>query len=84
MAPDGNAVVYLNTRADGRPVLLRRSLSAWRTGGGTDTLFAHASEAIESFGLSPDGKRAVVSVVDWLSGLTIAEGVQGIVPPKRR
>ncbi len=33
---------------------------------------------------SPEGKRAIVSVVDWLSGLTIAEGVPGIVPPKRK
>jgi hypothetical protein len=77
--------VYLDLREDGHPVLLRRPLSAWRTGiGRTDTLFAGATEAIESFGFSPDGKRAVVSVVDWLSGLTIAEGVQGIVPPKQK
>jgi hypothetical protein len=65
-------------------MLLRRPLSAWRTGvGRTDTLFARGTETIESFDFSPDGRRAVVSVVDWLSGLTIAEGVQGIVPPKR-
>jgi len=82
---DGRAVVYVAMRADGHPVLLRRPLSAWLgEGGRTDTLFAGASEAIESFGLSPDGKRATVSVVDWLSGLTIAEGVPGIIPPKRK
>jgi hypothetical protein len=82
--PDGSAVVYIHAREDGRPILLRRPLSAWRTGvGRTDTLFAGATEAIESFGFSPDGKRAAVSVVDWLSGLSIAEGVHGIVPPKR-
>ncbi len=82
-APDGEAVVYVQTRENGQPVLLRRPLSAWRTGSGAvDTLFADATESIESFGLSADGERAVVSVVDWLSGLTIAE-VPGIVPPKR-
>ena len=81
---DGSAVAYLHARADGQPILLKRPLSAWRTGvGQIDTLFAAASEAIESFGFSPDGKRATVSVVDWLSGLIIAERVQGIVPPKR-
>lgn len=82
-APDGQAVVYIQTRQDGQPVLVRRPLSAWRTGSGAvDTLFVGATESIESFGFTADGERVVVSVVDWLSGLTIAE-VPGIVPPKR-
>jgi Tol biopolymer transport system component len=82
--PDGQAVAYLAQRPDGQPVLLRRPLSAWRgAGGGTDTLFAASTEAIESFGFSPDGRRAVLATVDWLSGLTIADGVPGIVPRKR-
>jgi Tol biopolymer transport system component len=82
--PDGSAVIYIHAREDGRPILLSRPLSAWSTGvGRIDTLFAGATEVIESFGFSNDGTRAVVSVVDWLSGLTIAEGVQKIVPPKR-
>jgi hypothetical protein len=82
---DGGAVAFLLDRRDGQPVLVRRSLSAWRTGvGRIDTLFAGATETIESFGFSPDGRRAAVSVVDWLSGLTIAEGVKGIVPPRSR
>ncbi len=83
--PDGSAIVYVAMRDDGHPVLLRRPLSAWRGGGGrTDTLFAGSTDAVESFGFSPDGKRATVSIVDWLTGLTIAEGVPGIVPPKRK
>jgi len=82
--PDGRAVVYVGMTQDGHPILLRRPLSAWSTGvGRPDTLFAGATEAIESFSFSPDGKRAAVSVVDWLSGLSIAEGVHGIVPPRR-
>ena len=85
VTPDGRAVVYLYTPQDGNPILLRRPLSAWQTGAGQqDTLFAGSTETIESFGFSPDGQRAVVSVVDWLSGLSIAEGVSGIVPPKRK
>jgi Tol biopolymer transport system component len=84
ITPDGSAVVYIYHREDGQPMLLRRPISAWKTGvGRTDTLFAGATESIESFGLAPDGRRATVSVVDWLSGLTIAEGVRGVVPPKR-
>jgi Tol biopolymer transport system component len=82
--PDGSAIVYIQLSEDGQPMLIRRPLSAWRTGAGaTETLFPAATEGIESFGFSPDGKRAIVSVVDWLSGLTIAEGVRGIVPPRR-
>ena len=82
---DGSAVVFIHAREDGQPILLRRPLSVWRTGiGRVDTLFAGANDAIESFGFSPDGKRAAVSVVDWLSGLSIAEGLHSIVPPKRK
>jgi hypothetical protein len=82
--PDGGAIVYVELRENGQPILVKQPLSAWRTGMGTpDTLFAAANEGIESFGFSPDGKRATLSVVDWLSGLTIAEGVMGIVPPKK-
>jgi Tol biopolymer transport system component len=82
--PDGNSIVFVQPGAVGEPMLGKRSLSAWRTGGGaTETLFPQATEGIESFAFSPDGKRATVSVVDWISGLTIAEGVRGIVPPKR-
>lgn len=84
ITPDGRAVVFIHPRADGHPILLRRPLSAWRTGiGRTDTLFAGANEGIESFGFAPDGKRATVSVVDWFSSLTIAERVPSIVPPRR-
>jgi Tol biopolymer transport system component len=82
--PDASAIAYLQIREDGQPVLLRRPLSAWRSGTArVDTLFAESNQTIESFGFSPDGRRAAVSVVDWLSGLTIAEAVPGMVPPRR-
>ena len=83
--PDGAHVAHLYTRSDGQPVLLRRPLSHWQTGEGrADTLFAGSRDAIETFDFSPDGKRAIVSVVDWLSGLTIAKSVPGIVPKRRK
>jgi len=82
--PDGRAVVFVYTSPDGRDRLLRRQLSAWQAGGGAiDTLIPETTEALESFGISPDGRRITVAVVDWLSGLTLAEGVKGIVPPRR-
>jgi Tol biopolymer transport system component len=84
ISPDGRAVVYLLGREDGWAVLMRRPLAAWAGGvSRPDTLFARSGATIESFGFSPDGRRAVVSVLDWLSGLAIAEGVRGIVPTRR-
>ena len=81
---DGSAVAYTAYDANGRCLLVRRSLEFWRTGAGKpDTLFRRTTDDIESFGFSPDGRRATVSVLDYLSGLTIAEAVKGIVPPKR-
>lgn len=81
--PDGTAVAFVQAREDGHTVLLRRTIAAWRGGGvASDTLFAGTTDTIESFGFSPDGRKATVSVVDWLSGLSIAEGVKGIVPPR--
>ncbi len=83
--PDGRAVVFVSIRGDGQPVLVRRPVSAWDTADSrSDTLFADARESIESFAISPDGRRAALSVVDWLSSLTIADGLPGLVPPKPR
>ena len=82
--PDGNSIAFVQAGAHGEPVLVKRPVSEWRTGAGaSETLFPAATEGIESFTFSPDGKRATVSIVDWISGLTIADGVRGIVPPTR-
>ena len=83
ITPDGRRVAYLITRSDGQTALLRRPIEYWRSGAGAaDTLFAGARATIESFDFSPDGRQAVLSVIDWFSSLTVAEGVPGIVPPK--
>ena len=34
---------------------------------------------LETFAISPDGKRAILAIVDEASGLMMAEGVEGIV-----
>ncbi len=84
-SPDGASVHYIGTRTDGQPVLLRRPVEAWRGAPArVDTLFPGSSETIETFHFSRDGRRVVVSVVDWLSSLTIAERMPGIVPPRRK
>jgi serine/threonine protein kinase/dipeptidyl aminopeptidase/acylaminoacyl peptidase len=83
--PDGSAIVYLGLDMNGRYLLVRRPLEAWRTGAGrADTLFAASNDLAESFGISPDGRMITVSMLESLSGLTVAEGIRGIVPPRPR
>ncbi len=38
----------------------------------------------ESFGISPDGSRMIVSSLDQQSGVMVAENVPGVFPPERR
>jgi Tol biopolymer transport system component len=81
--PDGSAIVYLGLDMNGHYMLLKRPLEAWRSGAGhTDTLVAASTEIPESFGVSPDGRMITASVLEFLSGLTVAERVRGIVPPR--
>jgi Tol biopolymer transport system component len=83
--PDGSAVVYLGLDTNGRFALVKRPLEAWRTGvGHADTLFAGSSDITETFGISPDGREVVASVLEYLSGLTVAEGIRGVIAPKER
>lgn len=83
-SPDGGSLVYTDNAPNGQTVLLRRPLADWRgEGSRVDTLYPRTPVTIESFGFSPDGKRAVLSVVDWLTGLTITDAIPGIRPPKR-
>jgi eukaryotic-like serine/threonine-protein kinase len=42
-------------------------------------LSTDADAVLETFAISPDGKRAVLAIVDEASGLMMAEGVEGIV-----
>src|SRR5262249_29670658 len=81
--PDGKAVMFVTQDPQGRYVLVRCPLEYWRTGEArSDTLFDASNESVESFGISPDGRKLVASVLEYLSGLTVAEGIKGIVPPR--
>jgi serine/threonine protein kinase len=42
-------------------------------------LSTDSDATLETFAISPDGKRAVLAIVDEASGLMMAEGVEGIV-----
>ncbi len=84
-SPDGGSLVYTDNAPNGQTVLLRRPLADWRgEGSRVDTLYPRTPVTIESFGFSPDGKRAVLSVVDWLTGLTITDPIAGVRAPKRK
>jgi Tol biopolymer transport system component len=84
--PDGRALAFTGTDGRGGRVIFaqafapaqdtsatRRPLAAFETGA-----------VIESFGVAPDGRRAVVSAEERLDGLLLAEGLAGIEPPARR
>ena len=79
--PDGRSLVYLDVDTQNNDRLYRRPLSDWMTGEDHGALvFPDSDDSIESFGISPDGRRVMLSITDWLSGLSIADGVQGVTP----
>ncbi len=42
-------------------------------------LSTDADAVLETFAISPDGKRAILAIIDEASGLMMAEGVEGVV-----
>jgi hypothetical protein len=78
-------LLYLTRTPNGRIVLLRAGVDTWRhEGADPDTLFPVGDETVESFGISPDGRHVTVAVLEFLSGLTLVDGIRGIVPPAAR
>ena len=83
--PDGRAIAFAGTeggrtgvfvqdfRPDQDTTATRRKIAAFL-----------ADFSAETFTVSPDGRQVVVSLVERNSGLMMAEGVPGIVPPRKR
>ena len=70
----GGRVVFVQAFVPGQDTTAtRRPLAPFETGA-----------LIESFGIAPDGRRAVVSGEERLDSLLLAEGIAGIEPPARR
>ena len=83
--PDGRSILFVAANAQGRYGVFsqdfvpgrdtqasRRPLAGFERDGET-----------ESLGLSPDGKRLVVSTIQLFSSLQLAEGLAGLEPPPR-
>ena len=84
-SPD--VLVTLTTPATVEPGGFTRLLLTVRNTGPTDLVdvaLAVSSTSIGAFGIAPDGRSMTVSVLQYLSGLSIAEGLPGVVPPQRR
>jgi Tol biopolymer transport system component len=84
--PDGKAVAFIAANGPGgRSVFVQAFVPGQDTTATRRPLAAfEAGALIESFGISPDGRRAVVSEEERLDSLLLAEGLAGIEPPARR
>ena len=84
--PDGKRIVFIGANAEGRSgVYLQDFTPGHDTAATRRAVAGFAPDVLtESFGVSPDGKRLVVSTLQEYSSLTLAEGLAGLEPPRRR
>jgi Tol biopolymer transport system component/predicted Ser/Thr protein kinase len=84
--PDGRALVFLTADSKGLIGLVRQEVTPGRDTAATRRAVAGFTpdSLTESLGISPDGTRLMVSDFQFLAGLVLAEGVEGIVarPPR--
>jgi Tol biopolymer transport system component len=83
--PDGKALAFTASDGHGGRVILVQGFAPGQDTAATRRPLAafEAGALIESFGISPDGRRAIVSEEERLDSLLLAEGLAGIEPPAR-
>ena len=84
--PDSRAIAFVGTDAGGHAGVFVQDFEP-----GCDTAASRRPLAglvlgrpTESFGISPDGTRIVLSLLEQSASLVLAEGVHGVEPPVRR
>ncbi len=84
-APDGKGILFIGANRDGRPGVFFQEFAPGRDTSATRREVAGFDPALrtESLGVSPDGKRLVVSTLQEYSSLTLAEGLTGLDRPRR-
>ncbi|MGE5278569.1 MAG: protein kinase domain-containing protein [Acidobacteriota bacterium] len=88
--PDGRAIAWIGVDEDGRTGVFAQDFDPERDTSTTRRKIAGFSpdSVTESFGISPDGRHATLSILRQSSNLMLAEGVPGIEPrisrPARR
>jgi Tol biopolymer transport system component len=84
--PDGKAIAFVGEDENGLTGVFAQDFVPGKDTSSTRRKLAGFSlEYIsESFGISPDGKRLMLSTLTQFESLMLAEGVEGVEPPDRR
>jgi hypothetical protein len=84
-APDGMGIFFVGANREGLSGVFFQEFAPGRDTRATRREVAGFDPALrtESLGVSPDGRRLVVSTLQEYSSLTLAEGLAGLEPPRR-
>jgi Tol biopolymer transport system component len=79
--PDGGAIVFVGVDANGRSALFEQTFRPGQDTSATRRLLSKPDESlsVESFGISPDGKRVTISYVEDQYAIMRLEGLAGIL-----
>ncbi len=82
--PDGESFLFVGIDDEGRTGIYQQDFVPGKDTQETRRAVAgfSAEHDVESLGVSPDGTRLMISVMENLRSIKIAEGVPGIVDPK--
>jgi Tol biopolymer transport system component len=82
--PDAEAIYFVGLDDEGRSGVFVQDFAPGRDTGSTRRKVAgfSAEYETESLGLAPDGARLTISTLHQTSGLTLAEGLAGVTPPR--
>jgi eukaryotic-like serine/threonine-protein kinase len=84
--PDGRAIAFVGFDEKGRSGIFAQDFTPGRDSAATRRVLAGFSPILvpESFGISPDGRRLMLSTLEQSGSLMVAEGVPGVAPQRRR
>ncbi|MGD8377227.1 MAG: protein kinase [Acidobacteriota bacterium] len=82
--PDGSGIAYLGQDEQGRSGVFAQDFVPGRDTSPTRRPLAGFTDeyGVESFGISPDGSRITLTILEETSNIRIAEGVPGVTRPE--
>jgi hypothetical protein len=82
--PDGKAIYFVGMDDEGRSGVFLQDFVPGRDTRSTRRKMAgfSAEYETESLGLTPDGATLTISTLHQTSGLALAEGLEGVMPPR--
>lgn len=84
--PDGRSLLFTGIDETGAAGIYAQDFAPGRETASTFRRFAgfDIDSPLETFGISPDGRRLVYSTVDQMDSLMLADGLRGVEPRQRR